>query len=342
MVAGFALNTSTARFNEGAWLSYYHVRITERGQRHDEVKNDLDEATLEHQFLDPYRNGRPITINGRVIQPENLDRIRINFSEVPSAQIIGQLQIEDRMSNVDIIDRPSDEWRAADRATDVTDQFITGPPGITVPTIASPGRTQVPNTLNTPIGPGDRRSIFVINGRDSEATGALVQVLRALNLRIIEWEHAVSRTGLPNPYVGDVVFAGLQMADAALVVLTPDDLVQLRPDLLHSDDGDLEQALQGQARPNVFYEAGIADAYGRERTVIVEVGPSKPFSDVSGRHVVRYDGSPARRNALVERLSLAGLEPDRAGSDWLNVGDVSSSIEKARRAMIAARKPSSP
>jgi hypothetical protein len=229
-------------------LSYYHVRITERGQRHDEVKNDLDEDTLEHQFLEPYRNGRPITISGRVIQPENLDRIRVSVSEEPSNQIIERLQIEDRMSPVAIIGGPSDEWRAADRATDVTDQFITGPPGVEVPTILNPSRSQVPNALNTPIGPGDRRSIFVINGRDGEATAALVQVLRALSLRIIEWEHAVSRTGLPNPYVGDVVFAGLQMADAALVVLTPDDLVQLRPDLLHSDDGDLEQTLQGQAQ----------------------------------------------------------------------------------------------
>jgi hypothetical protein len=74
----------------------------------------------------------------------------------------------------------------------------------------------------------------------------------------------------------------------------------------------------------------------------VEVGPTKPFSDVSGRHVLRYDGSPARRNALVERLSLAGLNPDRAGSDWLNVGDVSSSIDKARQAMLSARDPNRP
>jgi hypothetical protein len=167
-------------------------------------------------------------------------------------------------------------------------------------------------------------------------------MLRALNLRIVEWEHAVMRTGLPNPYIGDVVFAGLQMADAALVVLTPDDLVVLRPDLLHSDDGDLEQALQGQARPNVFYEAGIADAYGRERTVIVEIGQAKPFSDVSGRHVLRYDGSATRRKALAGRLVLAGLHPDISGDDWLSVGDVTSSIEKARQAVASARDPGDP
>ena len=48
---------------------------------------------------------------------------------------------------------------------------------------------------------------------------------------------------------------------------------------------------RSQRHDEVKNEAGIADAYGRERTVIVEVGPTKPFSDVSGCHVVRYDGS---------------------------------------------------
>lgn len=318
-------------------MSYYHVRVTERGQRHDEVKNDLDEEALEHQFLEPYRDGGPITINGRVIRPENLERIRVGVSEESSDQIIERLEFEDSLSSTATTDGPSLEWRAADRATDITDQFITGPPGGRLPAIATPNRSQAPGSLNLPIGPGDKRSIFVISGRDSEATAALVQMLRALGLKIIEWEHAVSKTGLPNPYIGDVVVTGLRMADVALVVLTPDDLVQLRPDLLRDDDGDVEQALQGQARPNVFYEAGIADAYGRDRTVIVEVGPAKPFSDISGRLVLRYDGSAGRRNTLVQRLVNAGLDPDSGGDDWLNVGNVTPSIEKARQAVASAR-----
>ncbi len=323
-------------------MVYYHVRITERGQRHDEVKADLDEEMLERQFLAPYRNGQPITINGRVIQASKLERIRVSMSEEPSNQIIERLRQEDRLSAVVGVGGPSLEWRAADRAADVTDQYITGPPGTEVPAISTPISRPSSNALNIPVGPGDKRSIFVVSGRDSETTAALIQVFRALNLRIIEWEHAVLRTGLPNPYVGDVVFAGLQMADAVIVVLTPDDLVVLRADLLHTDDGSMERTVQGQARPNVFYEAGIADAYGRERTVIVEIGPAKSFSDVSGRHVLRYDGSAARRNALVERLQLAGLEPDRSGSDWLNVGDVTSAISRARDAIAATRDLSHP
>jgi hypothetical protein len=107
----------------------------------------------------------------------------------------------------------------------------------------------------------------------------------------------------------------------------------LRGDLLRDDDGPYERGYLGQARPNVFYEAGIADGLGRERTIIVEVGRVKPFSDVAGRHVLRFDGSPGRRNALAERLRIAGLDPDTSGTDWLNTGDVTSAIEEAEKAL---------
>jgi predicted nucleotide-binding protein len=126
------------------------------------------------------------------------------------------------------------------------------------------------------------------------------------------------------------------MADAALVLFTPDDVVELRADFVRDDDGVEEIEKMGQARPNVYYEAGIADALGRDRTVLVEVGRVKSFSDAAGRHVVRYDGSPAKRNALAERLRVAGLLPDTSGSDWLSVGDVSQAIETARSALTAA------
>jgi hypothetical protein len=174
--------------------------------------------------------------------------------------------------------------------------------------------------------------VFVVAGRDSAAISAIVQLL---GLRIVEWEHAVAKTGLPNPYVGDIVEAGLRMAGAAVVILTPDDVVQLRGDLLRDDDGPDEREIRGQARPNVYYEAGIADTLGRERTVIIEIGNVKSFSDAAGRHVVRYDGTPGKRHALAERLRLAGLDVDTQGNDWLTAGEVRGPIEAASAALAA-------
>jgi hypothetical protein len=126
------------------------------------------------------------------------------------------------------------------------------------------------------------------------------------------------------------------MATAAVVVMTPDDIVTLPEDLVRDDDTVEERELRGQARPNVYYEAGFADAIGRDRTVIVEIGNPKSFTDAAGRHVVRYDGSPAKRNTLADRLRLAGLEVATTGTDWLTVGDLTSALSAATTALTDA------
>ena len=74
-------------------MPFYHVRITVQGEQHDEVKNDIDEEALETQFLAPYRAGSAITINGWVIQPDQLARFRISVSDVTSEQIIASAKI---------------------------------------------------------------------------------------------------------------------------------------------------------------------------------------------------------------------------------------------------------
>jgi len=321
-------------------VTYYHVRITVANERRDETKLDLDEETLERQFLAPYRAGKPIIVNGKTIPTSELERIAVSTSEVHSANTIAHLEHEDQMSRVAVLGGPTYAWRAAARAKDVTDQFITGPPGHedqgVISAAAIPGRTaEAASASDSESQRGPADAVFVVSGRDNAATSALTQVLRALGLRIVEWEHAVAKTGLPNPYVGDVVIAGMRMAAGVVVILTPDDLVQLRPELTKDDDGADERETRRQARPNVYYEAGLADALGRDRTVIVEIGSVKSFSDAAGRNVVRYDGGVSMRHALVGRLELAGLSIDRTGQDWLTVGNVSEPVSIASSALAS-------
>ncbi len=128
------------------------------------------------------------------------------------------------------------------------------------------------------------------------------------------------------------------MADAVVVLSTPDDLVRLRPDLLSNHDSANEREICGQARANVIYEAGIADALDRSRTLLVEIGSVKSLSDLSGRNVVRFDGKATSRNKLVARLRSAGLEPDTTGEDWLEAGDFDSTIEAAKMALATAQQ----
>ena len=124
----------------------------------------------------------------------------------------------------------------------------------------------------------------------------------------------------PLTYVGDVLRAAFGHAQAVLVLMTPDDEAQLREDLRLPGDGPHETELTGQARPNVLFEAGMAMAWDEDRTVLVEIGQNRPFSDIGGRHVLRFDGSTMRRQELAQRLKTAGCLVDLTGTDWHTAG----------------------
>ncbi len=109
------------------------------------------------------------------------------------------------------------------------------------------------------------------------------ELLRALDLRVVEWEEAVAATGNTSPFVDEIVLAGLDRSDAVVVLATADDLVQLRGEFVEDSDEPIERELRAQPRANVIYEAGIARANHPGQTVIAEVGRVKLFSDIAGR-----------------------------------------------------------
>ncbi len=164
------------------------------------------------------------------------------------------------------------------------------------------------------------RKVFVVHGRNLEARDAMFGFLRAIGLEPIEWSTAISATGSASPYIGQALDAAFDMAQAVVVLLTPDDIAYLRPEYANGDD-DPERVPTPQARPNVLFEAGMAIGRHPERTVLVELGALRPFSDVAGRYAVRLDNSSPKRNDLANRLKDAGCDVTTSGSDWLNAGD---------------------
>lgn len=156
----------------------------------------------------------------------------------------------------------------------------------------------------------------MIHGRNDTARNQVFAFLRALGLSPIEWDQAVHETGEGAPYIGQVLDKAFEIAQAIVVLETPDDIAYLRGDL--ADEGDPETSPQPQPRPNVLFEAGIAMGRNPSRTIIVEFGRIKQFSDIHGRHTVRLDGTPAKRHALRSRLATAGCELEETGSDWLS------------------------
>lgn len=147
--------------------------------------------------------------------------------------------------------------------------------------------------------------------------------LRAIGLNPIEWGRALAATGSASPYIGEVLDRAFEMAQAVVVLMTPDEVAYLISDHATGvDDPDTNPA--PQARPNVLFEAGMAMGRDPRRTVLVELGGLRPFSDVAGRHAVRLNDTAEKRKDLAQRLTTAGCDVDTSGTDWLKVGDFSA------------------
>lgn len=139
------------------------MRISLDGETHDEVKTDMDPDTLERQILDPYRNGKAITINGKTIGVDKIERVWISENEEGIEPIIALLKAEDSQSSVAFVGGPGLSWRAASRDTDVTDQLITGPPG-------------------QDLKPASQDSSVVLSGQVAEATVSVATPAPSLSL----------------------------------------------------------------------------------------------------------------------------------------------------------------
>lgn len=176
-------------------------------------------------------------------------------------------------------------------------------------------------TRTTETSTPEPRTVFVVHGRNVHARNALFDFLRALGLRPLEWSQALKLTGEGSPYIGQVLDHAFAAAQALVVLLTPDDIAYLRREYASRDD-DPELEPTPQARPNVLFEAGMAFGRYPRRTILVEMGTLRPFSDVAGRHAVRMDGTAEKRTELAERLRTAGCEVDNGGTDWLTAGNL--------------------
>jgi predicted nucleotide-binding protein len=163
------------------------------------------------------------------------------------------------------------------------------------------------------------RDVFVIHGRDEQARKAVWHFLQALDLRPIEWEECVSKTGSATPFLGDVVAGAFEDIQAAVVLLTPDDVASLHPTLHDAIEPDYERNPTGQPRPNVLFEAGMALALHPTRTIILEIGHLRPFSDLGGRNVIRLGDTVEKLHKIVQRLKTAGCAVNDTGTDWLDI-----------------------
>jgi predicted nucleotide-binding protein len=257
---------------------------------------DKDAAWVEEHIVKHWRQGNAIFIDGRTLALGNIDKILITETPQTTSQLITAVRKSPGAPAV----APREIARGGHN---VTDQFITGAPGVALRE----------NLEAAPSLAANRKAVMVIYGHDTEAKDALFNWLRAIGLQPREWSQLVSTTGSASPYIGHVLESAFQQAQAVVALFTPDEHVTGRDALPEASAN-----WRLQARPNVLIEAGMALVTHPNRTVLVTLGPLELPTDLAGRHYIRLNGTVGPLNDMANRLQAAGCELDTAGTDWLD------------------------
>lgn len=170
--------------------------------------------------------------------------------------------------------------------------------------------------------PNDATKVFIVHGRDTELLEQLCSYLNSIGLSPVEWNQAIAKTQKGTPNIAEILDAAFSEAQAVIVLLTGDDEAKLRHEFLKGDDPPYEQKLTPQSRPNVLFESGMAMGRYPSRTVLVQIGGHRPFSDIAGKHITHLDNTAEKRQELATKLSNAGCKVDISGTRWLKAGNL--------------------
>lgn len=165
------------------------------------------------------------------------------------------------------------------------------------------------------------KQVFVVYGRNIALKRSFSLFMQSIGLKILEWEEVLTQSGQANPSILTIMDLVFTQAQAIVVLLTPDDEGRLKQEFHHSNDNSYETTFSGQPRQNVIFEAGIAIGRYPERTILVQIGEIRLFSDLSGRYIIRLENSVIARRQLAEALKNVGCEVNLNGVDWHHAGD---------------------
>lgn len=246
----------------------YHIRISLKSQQSsDETKTDFSEEQLKVRIIEPYEQGEPIILNGKTIQPTDIDRIQISKSQESSEQIIQKIKFDNRKRNSISIGGPSYAWRAASKATDVTDELILGPVGYKKDKTSA--KKPVSDTKKS------NNKVFVVHGHDSGLKNDIDIFLRDIGLEPIIL-HRQADEGLT------IIEKFEKHSDVAyaFILLTPDDIGMPIAEYEKSQE---KRKIEFRARQNVIFEFGYFAAKLGRRSVccIYKEGVNLP-NDIAG------------------------------------------------------------
>lgn len=173
----------------------------------------------------------------------------------------------------------------------------------------------------------DMRKVFVVHGRNIRARDAMFDFLSSIGLQPLEWSQAKKATGKPSPSIPEILDTAFSIAQAVVVLFTPDEMAHLRKEFRGATDKDEDFRPTPQSRPNVLFEAGMSMGRYPDRTVLVELGEVRPFTDISGIHVIKLNNSGECRQDLVDSLENAKCPVDISGRRWHKAGNFDAALE---------------
>lgn len=168
----------------------------------------------------------------------------------------------------------------------------------------------------------DRKKVFIVHGRNNAFKSKICEYLRLIGLTPLEWEMLITDT---TPFTFNVVEHGFKEAQAVLILLTGDDEAKCIEEYLQNDDEDYEKKLTPQPRLNVIFEAGMALALYKERTIIVRFGRQRKFTDIEGMNFINLSDISAAnatstfKTSLNKRLANCGCDIDtKTNNEWID------------------------
>ena len=267
---------------------YYHVRITQKSDILGELKLDLSEEKLCSQFITPYENDENIFVNGKTITSDDIERIRINKTELNSSKLIPIIRAKRPKIGAPQI---SNEWLVTKEGKDVTDDLIKGEPGYKKKKFGEKMEEVKPKT----------NQIFVVHGHDEGMKEAVARTLKNIGLEPIILHEQANR--------GKTIIEKFETCSEnvsfAVVLLSPDDKG-------YKADQEPESASY-RARQNVILELGyFLGKLGRENVcALLKTEENFEFpSDIFGSLYTPYDSNSGWKLALAKELKVAGYDID--------------------------------
>lgn len=164
----------------------------------------------------------------------------------------------------------------------------------------------------------NHNKVFVVTGRNESLRLSVFNLLRALKLEPMEWMEVIRTTGEASPYLSQAIMKSIEKAGAVVVIMAPEEDATLDKEFW-SEEGD--EKIYKQPRPNVIFEAGLALGMKESKTIILQFGELRIFSDILGKHVTKYRGKDKENDFkldLLDKLKIAGCQCE-AGRDYFNI-----------------------